>query len=146
MNTQDYHKSITTTVSAEEAFQKISSVSKWWTANFKGSAENLNDVFTLRFGENKFTLQVVEVVPNQKLVLLVTDCHMPWLTDTTEWKNTHIVFEISEGNNQTRIDMTHVGLVPGVECYNVCEVGWNQYVGESIPELLTTGMGILFDD
>lgn len=146
MNTQDYHKSITTTVSAEEAFQKISSVSTWWTANFKGSAKNLNDVFTLRFGENTFTLQVVEVVPNKKLVWLVTDCHMPWLKDTTEWKNTKIVFEFSEGKNQTRIDMTHVGLVPGVECYNVCEVGWNQYVGQSIPELLATGKGILFDD
>ena len=46
MNTQDYHKSITTTVSAEEAFTKISSVT-WWTANFTGSAKNLNDVFTM---------------------------------------------------------------------------------------------------
>ena len=129
MNTQDYHKSITTTVSAEEAFTKISSVSTWWTANFKGSAKNLNDVFTLRFGErDTVTLQVVEVVPHKKWVWLVTDCHMLWLKDTTEWKNTHIVFEISEGNHQTRIDMTHVGLVPGVECYNVCEGGWNRHL------------------
>jgi hypothetical protein len=71
---------------------------------------------------------------------------MPWLKDTIEWKNTKIVFEIPEGKNQTRIDMTHVGLVPGVECYSVCEVGWNQYVGESMPELLAAGKGILFDD
>ncbi len=146
MKKQDFHKSILTSASAEEAFKKISSVSKWWTANFKGSAKKVNDVFTLRFGENKFTFKVVEVVPNKKLVWLVTDCYMPWLKNKTEWKNTKIVFEISEGKNQTRIDMTHVGLVPGIECYNVCEEGWNQYFGESIPELLATGKGILFDD
>ena len=76
---QYYHKSIITNVSAEEAFIKISSVSQWRTANFKGSAKNLNDVFTVRFGENKVTLKVMEVVTNKKLVWLVTDCHMVWL-------------------------------------------------------------------
>jgi uncharacterized protein YndB with AHSA1/START domain len=146
MKNRDYHKSITTDVSAEEAFQKISSVNKWWTANFKGGTKNLNDIFTLQFGKNKFTFKVVEVVPNQKLVWLVTDCYMPWLNDKTEWKNTKIVFEISEEKDQTRIDMTHVGLVPTSECYSVCEGGWGQYFGESIPKLLATGKGILFND
>jgi hypothetical protein len=146
MKNQDYHKSITTDVSAEEAFEKICSVSKWWTANFEGSAKKLNDIFTLRFGENKFTFKVVDAVPNKKLVWLATDCYMPWLNDKTEWKNTKIVFEFSEAKAQTRIDLTHVGLVPGIECYNVCEVGWNQYFGESIPALLATGKGIFFDD
>ena len=129
MNTQDYHKSITTTVSAEEAFTKISSVTSWWSTNITGSAKNLNDVFTLRVGNSdKVTLQVVEVVPNKKWVWLVTDGQMLWLKDTAEWKDTQIVFEISEGTHQTRIDMTHVGLVPGVECYNVCEDGWNRHL------------------
>jgi hypothetical protein len=146
MENQDFHKSITTDVSAEKAFDKITSVNQWWTANFKGSAKKLNDTFTLQFGENKFTFKVVEAVPNKKLVWLSTDCYMPWLNNKTEWKNTKITFDISEENNQTRIDLTHVGLVPGVECYNVCEVGWNQYFGESIPALLATGKGILFDD
>lgn len=129
MNTQDYHKSITTTVSAEEAFTKISSVSSWWTANIKGSAKHLNDVFTMWVGERTtVTLQVVEVVPNKKWVWLVTDCQLLWLKDTTEWKNTQIVFEISAGKQQTSIDMTHVGIVPGVECYNVCEDAWNGHL------------------
>lgn len=146
MENQDYFKSITTNVSAAEAFEKISSVNKWWTASFKGNAKKLNDIFTLRFGDNKFTFKVVEVIPNKKLVWQVTSCYMPWLHDKTEWKNTEIVFEITEEKNQTRIDLTHVGLVPGIECYSICEVGWSQYFGESIPELLATGKGILFDD
>ncbi len=140
MNTQDYHKSITTTASAEEAFTKISSVSTWWTANIKGSAKNLNDVFTMWAGESTVvTLQVVEVVPNKKWVWLVTDCQMLWLKDTAEWKNTQIVFEISEGKQQTRIDMTHVGLAPEVECYNVCEPGWNRHL-KDLATWLETGI------
>jgi hypothetical protein len=128
MSTQHYHKSITTTVSAEEAFTKISNVSTWWTPNIKGSAKHLNDVFTMRTERDTVTLQVVEVIPDKKLVWLVTDCQMSWLKDPTEWKNTHIVFEISEENQQTRIDMTHIGLVPAVECYNVCEPGWDSHL------------------
>lgn len=143
MTTQDYHKSITTTVSAEEAFAKISSVTSWWTPNIKGSAEHLNDVFTMWVGDRTtVTLQVVEVVPHRKWVWLVTDCQLLWLKDPTEWKNTHIVFEISEENQQTRIDMTHVGLVPGVECYNVCEPGWNRHL-KTLAAWLETGISPL---
>lgn len=139
MITQDYHKSVTTTASAEEAFQKIASPSIWWTANIEGSAKNLNDVFAMRTERDTLTFQVVEVVPNKKLVWLVTDCQMLWLKDTAEWKNTRLVFEISEGNQQTRIDMTHVGLVPGVECYNVCEPGWNNHLS-TLAAWLETGI------
>ena len=49
MITQDYHNSITTTVSAEEAFAKISRVSEWWAKDFEGKSEEPNDVFTVRF-------------------------------------------------------------------------------------------------
>jgi len=128
MHTQNYHRSFTTTVSAEEAFTKISAVTSWWNVNIEGSAKNLNDVFIWIGGKDRITLQVVEVIPNNKWVWLVTDCQMFWLKDTTEWKNTQMVFEISEGNQQTRIDMTHIGLVPGVECYTVCEDGWNRHL------------------
>lgn len=143
MNTQDYHKSFTTTVSAEEAFTRISSVTSWWTVNIKGSAKNLNDVFTMWAGDSTtVTLQVVEVVPNKKWVWLVTDCQMLWLKDITEWKNTHIVFEILEGEHQTRIDMTHVGLAPRVECYNVCEDGWNRHL-KDLATWIETGISPL---
>jgi hypothetical protein len=142
MITQDYHKSITTTVSAEEACTKISSVTSWWTPNIKGSTKHLNDVFTMFTEKTTVTLQVVEVVQNKKWVWLVTDCHLHWLKDTTEWKNTRIVFEISEGNQQTSIDMTYVGVVPGVECYNVCEPVWNGHLN-NLAAWIETGISPL---
>lgn len=65
----------------------------------------------------------------------------PWLSDKTEWSNTEVVFEISSGNNQTKIDFTHVGLVPGIECYEQCEKGWTRFVTISLPDYINSGKG-----
>ena len=141
MKQQDYHRSFTTNVTAEKAYVNITDVSGWWTKSFKGSAKEKNDVFEVSFGETKVTFKVIEAIANKKLVWLVSECYLAWLNDKTEWKGTKVVWDISEENRTTKIEMTHLGLVPGVECYKDCEAGWNQYVGESLPKLLTTGEG-----
>jgi hypothetical protein len=145
MKQQDYRKSITANVTPKAAFENIINVSGWWTNSFKGSAKNLNDVFKVSFGETKVTFKVIETIPYKKLVWQVTDCHLHWLKNKTEWNDSKIVWEISEGKNATRIDMTHLGLVPGIECYKDCEAGWNQYVGDILLKLITTGKGVIFE-
>ncbi len=52
------------------------------------------------------------------------------------------VFKISKNKNSTQIDFTHVGLVPGVECYNDCEVGWNGHVTISLVKFINEGKGM----
>ncbi|MEP7110763.1 MAG: hypothetical protein ABI760_22405 [Ferruginibacter sp.] len=77
----------------------------------------------------------------EKIVWHVTDCFLHWLKDKTEWKNTDVVFEISEKENSTQINFTHIGLSPEVECFEVCVKGWDQYVKGSLVKLLTTSKG-----
>ena len=48
MNKQDYTASITVNATPQEAFEKINSVTKWWTGDLKGSSQKLNDEFTVR--------------------------------------------------------------------------------------------------
>jgi len=143
---KNFRKAISADITPKEAFKSIANVSKWWTSHFKGNTVKLNSTFRLSFGENWFAFKVVESIPGKKLVWLVTDCYMPWLDNEKEWKGTRVVWSISEGKNGTRIEMTHVGLVPAVECYDTCKVGWDNYVGKSLPKLIETGMGVLFDD
>ena len=50
-------------------------------------------------------------------------------------------FEISTRDNKTQISFTHIGLVPEVECYDMCVKGWDQYVKGSLLELITVGKG-----
>ncbi len=142
MKTQDYHSSITAHISAKEAFEKIADVNDWWTANFEGSAKKLNDVFTVRFGETFVVFKITEIHPENKIVWLVTDCHLPWLNDKKEWKNTKIVWEISHEKDETKIEMTHVGLTPDVECYENCKKGWDHFINESLFKLFTENKGL----
>jgi hypothetical protein len=63
--------------SAEEAMKKISQVNRWWKKDFSGSAQTLNDQFTVPFTEPSFVDFVVsELVPAKKIVWKVTDCYL----------------------------------------------------------------------
>ena len=116
---------------------------EWWAKNIDGNTVNLNDVFTVNFNGGTFvTFKVTESIPGEKIVWLVTDCHLPWLKDKTEWNGTSVVFEISPSAEGTQVTMTHVGLVPEIECYAGCEAGWNKYFKESLFKLLTENAGI----
>ena len=123
MEQANYHSSITTNVTPKDAFANIANVSGWWAKNFNGSAQQAGDTFDVRFGETTVDFAITEAIPEQKIVWKVTNCHLPWLKDKTEWTGTEIVWEIAPQDNATRIDMTHVGLVPAVECYEACEKG-----------------------
>jgi hypothetical protein len=138
MNKQDYTAAIIVNATAAEAFKAINAVSGWWTKDLEGRSEELNDIFTVRFGETFISIQIVELVPYSKIGWLVIDCYKHWLADKEEWKSTAMIWEISTINNKTQISFTHIGLVPGIECYNGCEKAWDSYLKDSLFKLLTT--------
>jgi hypothetical protein len=139
---QYYTSSITAQISANEAFDRITRISDWWTAGVQGSSCNLGDQFTVRWGETFVTFKVTELAPGRRAVWLVTDCNIHFIADRTEWKGTRVVWDLSSKKGETNVTMTHVGLVPGLECYHNCVAGWNFYIGESLLKLLTEGKGL----
>ena len=142
MKKQDYHTSITVNASAHEAFESTNAVSKWWTENLKGSSQKLNDEFTVRFDDVHVSKQkLVEVIPDKKVVWLVTDSKLNFIKDKHEWTNTKISFEIAEKDGKTQIHFTHIGLVPEIECYGACTNAWGQYIKGSLFKLITEGKG-----
>jgi len=96
----------------------------------------------VRFGETFVTFKVTESVPNEKIVWQVTDCYLPWLKDKTEWNYTNVVFEIFALDDNTRVAMTHIGLVPEIECFEGCKLGWDKYFKGSLFKLLTEHAGV----
>src|SRR5579872_2892366 len=141
MKQQDYQCSIIADVTPEEAFESINDVSGWWAKNFEGNALQLNDVFTVHFGQTFVNFQITEFVPGVTVTWKVTNCFLHWIKDKTEWNGTSVRFDIAREGEKTRITMTHIGLVPGVECYNDCEIGWNDHFGNSLLKLLTEQEG-----
>jgi hypothetical protein len=138
----DYQRIIEVPVTAGEAFEKISRVPEWWISDFKGSAQRVGDAFTVRFGETWVDFKIAEAVPGKRVVWQVTNCNLPWLKDKTEWTGTRVVWEISSSNGTASVSMTHEGLVPGIECYDSCEKGWDFYVTKSLLQFLTSGKGL----
>ncbi|MBI3139397.1 MAG: SRPBCC domain-containing protein [Sphingobacteriales bacterium] len=142
MKTQDYTISIMVKATALEAYNSINRVTAWWTENLEGHSQNLNDEFTVRFGDVHLSAQkLVELVPGKKIVWLVTGSRLNFLKDKQEWNGTKILFEITEKDNQTQIRFTHQGLVPGIECFGDCSNAWGQYIQQSLKSLIDTGKG-----
>jgi len=142
MKQQDYNITLTVSATPQEVFKSINSVTKWWTENLEGRSQDLNDEFTVRFGDvHVSTQKLVEVIPNKKVVWLVTDSNLNFIEDRQEWTNTKVSFELFKHDNETQIHFTHIGLVPEVECYQLCVKGWDYFIKGSLLKLLTEGEG-----
>ena len=141
MEKQNYHVTILANVPIQESVKKINRVDEWWTQTFEGSAENVGDTFKVTFGDTFVNFKVMETNPGKKMVWLATDCYLSFVNDRHEWTGTELLWELSDEKGKTKIDFTHVGLQPQVECYNDCEKGWNFYIKESLLKLLNENAG-----
>jgi len=143
METKDFNSSISAKISSGDAIKKISNVPDWWGVTFTGNAEKQDDTFIVKMGgDSFFNFTVVELIPEKRVVWLVTDCNMPWYSDKKEWANTKLIFDLTENNGVTDLKFTHEGLTPDTECYKDCEPGWTHWIKTSLFSYFTTGKGV----
>lgn len=144
MENQDYSTTIWVKETPEEAFNVILNVRAWWSGlfdeSFEGSSEKVGDEFSFRAGGGvHYTKQkLVELVPNKKVVWLVTESNLSFVDTTDEWTGTKISFDLSRELGKTKIVFTHIGLVPAFECYNSCAPAWTQYMQERLTNAITS--------
>lgn len=142
MTNTDFSIILTVPQTPKEVFAAINAIRSWWSEDFSGTSEKLHDVFEVRFaGMHYSQQQLTELIPDTKIVWLVTDSKLNFLKNKSEWTGTKIMFEISEKNHQTDIHFTHYGLVPQIECFGDCTKGWTYYLTESLLSFITTGKG-----
>ena len=142
MTTSNFTTTILVDNSPKEVFNAINNVRGWWQGEIEGNTDKLNDEFSYRMKEFHFSVQkVVEIIPDKKVVWLVTDSKLNFTKKKSEWTGTKIIFEIAEISNKTQLRFTHEGLVPGIECYGDCSNGWSNLIQESLLSLITTGKG-----
>jgi uncharacterized protein YndB with AHSA1/START domain len=142
MNSQSFTTTLLVDQTPQKVFEAINHVRGWWSEEVEGRTEELNDVFHYRYKDvHQCTIELVEVVPNKKIVWLVLDNHFSFTKDKREWINTKIRFDILEQGNQTQLRFTHIGLVPQHECFEACQQGWTNYINGSLKNLITKGKG-----
>jgi uncharacterized protein YndB with AHSA1/START domain len=134
--TKNFTYSFTSSKKPEEVFEILLDIPKWWTGKYeetlKGKSKKVNDEFTFKAGGGAHysKQKLIELIPNKKIVWLVTDSKLAFINDTSEWIGTKICFNISTEGNKTKVTFTHDGLVPEIECYDACSGGWTQYLDQ----------------
>jgi hypothetical protein len=104
----------------KEVFSAINNVRGWWQGKIEGTTDKLNDEFTYRMEEFHFSKQkLIEVIPNEKVVWLVTESKLNFIKNKSEWTGTKISFEISEINNKTQLSFSHMGALTFKKVYTV---------------------------
>ena len=134
MKKENFNYSFVTTRTAEEVFNLLLDVKQWWSGlheeTIKGKSQDTGDAFTFNAGGGAHysKQELAELVPNKKIVWLVTDSKLSFLHDTAEWTGTKIRFDLAADGKNTKVTFTHEGLVPGIECFDSCSGAWTGYL------------------
>ena len=128
------NRNFTTTISVDqtpnEAFAAINNVRGWWSGEIEGATDKPGAEFTYRYKDaHRSTQNVTEFIPGKKVAWHVSDSHLSFVKDKSEWTSTDIVFDIS----------THSGLAPEIECYGSCSNAWGMLIGGNLRKLISTG-------
>jgi hypothetical protein len=145
MKTTDYKTSSQVNKPASEVFKALTEeIALWWSTIYSGNAKKAGDSFRVEFNKTFMEFTVEEASAN-KIVWLCTDIYndIPHAKNKTEWIGTKIVWEMEPATSGSKVTLTHEGLTPELECYEICNNGWNYYFG-SLIALVNTGMAVPF--
>ena len=146
MARQSYSAEILISAKPESVYEAITGdIDKWWT-ELSNQAVQVGDQLTVRFEKTAcWVMTVSRVIPNRLLVWKVIDANhdIEDLTNKDEWLNTTIKWEIAENETGSKVTLTHHGLVPVLQCYEICHAGWDYFLG-SLKNYLETGKGYPF--
>lgn len=148
MKNQNYMKTILVNANAQDAYQALTSGhSMWWTP-CDGAFKHIGDRIKFAFlpQASFWTFEAKDLIAGKVVTLTCVDAHHIIQdkpnASRTEWLGTTLRFTIDNDGEQTKIDLEHDGLVPSLECYDICEAGWDHFFLGSLKAYLDTGTGM----
>lgn len=142
MSSNNFSSTIVLDQSPVQVYDAVNNVRGWWSEEIEGKTDELNSVFDYHYEDvHRCKIRIEELVPGEKIVWKVLENYFNFTEDRTEWTGTRMIFEITPENERTRLRMTHVGLVPEYECYDICRDSWTHYIQHSLRLLVSTGTG-----
>ncbi len=127
-----------------EALTTPQGLQGWWTATCE-VATDLGAESTFHFGQTCNIMRIERLVPGSEVRWRCVHQyhHAPGeLTHPDEWINTLLVFRLFAPTlASTLLDFEHVGLMPGLDCYEICERGWDHFLKHSLKNYVEIGQG-----
>ena len=134
MQKENFTYSFKSSKTVKEIFELLLNIEQWWSGIYEetiiGKSRQLNDEFSFKAGGgvHDTTQKLVDLIPNSKIVWLVTNSKLTFLNNPNEWENTKIRFDLTQEEDKTIVTFTHDGLTPEIECYTACSTGWTGYL------------------
>lgn len=132
MDAKGYRKTISIKAPIENVYEAITTaegLSSWWTK--LAELEGQRATFRFDEGTTYAVMQIERQIPNKEVVWRCSEQYfvIEGSEKTNEWVGTVIWFELSENpDKSTALEFTHEGLVPTLDCYKICEQGWDYFL------------------
>jgi hypothetical protein len=140
-----YHISITPKAAPARAFQALTTeVDRWW-GPVDRPLRGQGDRYSIIFDRTKWTFVAIEFESGRRLKLQCVAAHHvhPGMPDSIreEWKDTCLSWTIEPTDGGCTVHFEHEGLTPRLQCFGICEAGWNHFLGSSLLSFLDHGRG-----
>lgn len=140
---ENYQEKILVSASREDSFHAVATqMDKWWTKTTSGAFEKVGDKLTARFPPDygHWTFEASVMNQGNRLEMTCVDAHhkvdgQPKEIDQ-EWLGTSIIWQFETVGDKTEITMTHDGLTPTLNCWDICLDGWNHFFQNSLKAFL----------
>ena len=140
MKKQSYTREIVVSADPSMAYRALTQeIDRWWAPQ-SDVISSVGDQVSFRFPPTTWTMQVSRLIPGRLIELECIEANHIYegAPDTIreEWIGTTLIWELEEVEEQTRIGFVHQGLVPKLDCYEICEAGWDHYFVNELQQYL----------
>ncbi|UCH64436.1 MAG: SRPBCC domain-containing protein [Ignavibacterium sp.] len=140
----NYESSIKVKTEKKSAFKAVASELNMWWGRVDSPVFKVGDEFTISFGKTKWRFKITEFSKYDRITwkCIEAEHFVDGFTDIKEeWLNTEVVWAFNKDSDDVEISMEHNGLTPELNCYDICESGWDYFVATSLKNYLETGKG-----
>jgi hypothetical protein len=129
----------------QEAYEAIIDVRSWWGAtNIVGPTDQLGaDWFYLVPDIHYSKQRTAELVAGERVVWEFTDGYLAFIAEKGEWIGTTGRFDNTSQGGPTQVTITHEGIAPADEFFDVCHHARRHYITESLRQRIVTGHGTM---
>ena len=133
--------------SSQQVFDAISThVQDWW-GNTNHPVMGVGDEFITSFDKTYWKFKISEFDSPTKIVWNCIDArhvHRGYEGIEREWIGTSVEWVLEEGQSkkETLLHFTHNGLVPDLNCYEICTPAWEMFVTKSLKRFVEHGKGM----